>query len=55
MLSYNFAAAAKTRYVIHVMLMSPKGKIEDQDSLVWDYSSFKTDTSATPPLEHHHN
>ena len=37
-LSYNFASAARTRYVLKVLLMTPKDRIEDQDSLVWDYT-----------------
>ena len=52
MLSYNFAIAVRTRYVIRVLLLTPKGKIEDQDSLVWDYTNSPTDSSMAGHSHH---
>ena len=45
-LSYNFASAPRTRYVLNVMFLTPTGKIADQDSLVWD---FTRGTAPQPP------
>ena len=42
-LSYNLSSAPRTRYVLNVMLVKPTGEVEDQDSLVWDF------TRGTPP------
>ena len=55
--SYNFSHAARARYVFRVMLMSPKGKVWDQDSLIWDYSHFPPadSTAAMKEMEHHHH
>ena len=54
MLSYNFKEATKTRYVVRVLLMTPRGKIEDQDSLVWDYTNAPVDSTAEDHSHHHH-
>ena len=50
MLSYNFASATKTRYTLKVQLKTPKGRIQDEDSLVWDYSGI----AGGNKTEHHH-
>jgi hypothetical protein len=49
-LSYNFAEATKTRYVLHVLLQAPNGKVEDQDSLIWDFTGVAS--KATSPAHH---
>jgi hypothetical protein len=52
MLSYNFASATKTRYTLRVQLKTPKGRIQDEDSLVWDYSGL---ASSHPSAGQHHH
>ncbi|MBI4502906.1 MAG: hypothetical protein HY700_17305 [Gemmatimonadetes bacterium] len=51
-LSYNFASAARTRYLLRVLLLTPKGRIQDEDSLVWDYTRAAPSASLQP--EHGH-
>jgi hypothetical protein len=51
MIAYNFATATKTRYVLRVLLENPRGGIEDQDSLVWDFTSLAK--AGSPPMHAH--
>ena len=52
MIAYNFSTATRTRYVLHVLLAAPDGKIEDQDSLVWDFTGLAGTGTPVPPHVH---
>ncbi|MBI4421325.1 MAG: hypothetical protein HY560_10910 [Gemmatimonadetes bacterium] len=47
MLTYNFAQAARTRYVLRVLLENRRGKVLDQDSLIWDFSGAASPSGAS--------
>ena len=53
MSTYNFATAARTRYVMRVLLKAPNGKIQDQDSLVWNYTGVGGHPAALDDHAHH--